>query len=251
MQNNRRTQMRSVKRCTACGVLKFVQQDRTTCDACSPSETVQNEPINQPPAVMRPVVSPVDQLESLLTVPPPLSTRRARRMTPTQDRRQESVVAVEPAPPEPNRRTRRTRRTRPRPVIVDQIEEQNMWLGLVAHDIDLLRTIIPLIMEANSVWDDVISQSLRDTPIPPSSNRVSKTEFEQACKALQLEQCLPKAMIGDSCVVCCDQFEADSNVVVMPCNHAFHKPCIGQWLETNNVCPICRRTCITPSTEPQ
>ena len=41
------------------------------------------------------------------------------------------------------------------------------------------------------------------------------------------------------CPICYTDFNKDS-AVLLPCNHAFHKACLLQWLQTKFSCPICR-----------
>lgn len=44
------------------------------------------------------------------------------------------------------------------------------------------------------------------------------------------------------CAICCEEFNQDIQVTPLPCNvnHYFHTHCITKWLETNQVCPLCR-----------
>ena len=51
---------------------------------------------------------------------------------------------------------------------------------------------------------------------------------------------------GDPCSVCRTEFEAEEEVLELPCGHCFHDECIKPWLEVQNTCPICRAT--LPST---
>ncbi|KAF5199399.1 E3 ubiquitin-protein ligase ring1 [Thalictrum thalictroides] len=44
----------------------------------------------------------------------------------------------------------------------------------------------------------------------------------------------------DVCSICREEFFVDMEVAEMPCLHIYHKPCIVQWLEIKNVCPLCR-----------
>lgn len=55
---------------------------------------------------------------------------------------------------------------------------------------------------------------------------------------------LPKAdsetFLGESCTVCLLAFEKDDEVTVLPCEHLFHRDCIGKWLtERKPACPLC------------
>ncbi|KAJ4966534.1 hypothetical protein NE237_018383 [Protea cynaroides] len=44
------------------------------------------------------------------------------------------------------------------------------------------------------------------------------------------------------CAVCLTKFEEGDEVRELQCNHEFHKGCLDQWLERDQVtCPLCRR----------
>jgi hypothetical protein len=47
-----------------------------------------------------------------------------------------------------------------------------------------------------------------------------------------------------TCAVCQESFaesgDADSAAVRLPCEHPFHRCCIGPWLQQHNTCPTCR-----------
>ena len=45
---------------------------------------------------------------------------------------------------------------------------------------------------------------------------------------------------GDPCSVCHSDFEAEGQVVQLPCEHCFHERCILPWLEMHHTCPNCR-----------
>ncbi|KAG2630485.1 E3 ubiquitin-protein ligase EL5-like [Panicum virgatum] len=56
---------------------------------------------------------------------------------------------------------------------------------------------------------------------------------------------LPKN--SPDCAVCLAAFEPDAGLRLLPaCRHAFHDACIGAWLRTNPVCPICRSAVAFP-----
>jgi hypothetical protein len=42
------------------------------------------------------------------------------------------------------------------------------------------------------------------------------------------------------CVICMDSVEAAQRYMITPCNHAFHQPCLEQWMEVKMQCPVCR-----------
>ena len=55
--------------------------------------------------------------------------------------------------------------------------------------------------------------------------------------------------INMSCAICLECFDEEETVHALSCNehHVFHPQCIERWLETYNVCPVCRAYVIQPS----
>lgn len=47
----------------------------------------------------------------------------------------------------------------------------------------------------------------------------------------------------DDCAICLDTLEVDGNSdwVILPCGHEFHRECINHALNSNGLCPICRK----------
>ena len=43
------------------------------------------------------------------------------------------------------------------------------------------------------------------------------------------------------CAVCLEEIDRAKSCVNLSCTHAFHKACIGQWLEQKESCPLCRK----------
>jgi hypothetical protein len=44
----------------------------------------------------------------------------------------------------------------------------------------------------------------------------------------------------NECIICRLDFELQSSVAQLPCNHIFHHDCIGHWLRSSTLCPLCR-----------
>nr|DAD39303.1 TPA_asm: hypothetical protein HUJ06_013626 [Nelumbo nucifera] len=42
------------------------------------------------------------------------------------------------------------------------------------------------------------------------------------------------------CTICLEELPIGSQVTRMPCSHVYHGGCIVKWLETSNLCPLCR-----------
>ena len=46
----------------------------------------------------------------------------------------------------------------------------------------------------------------------------------------------------DCCIICLEKlcYGYEKVLLRMPCSHIYHKTCIVQWLESSNLCPVCR-----------
>ncbi|CAE6940956.1 RNF103 [Symbiodinium sp. CCMP2592] len=54
----------------------------------------------------------------------------------------------------------------------------------------------------------------------------------------------PLQATSQACICCMDDFDATSNVAVLPCGHVFHEHCMVMWSlsakGSTNACPVCR-----------
>ncbi|EGE04039.1 hypothetical protein TEQG_03073 [Trichophyton equinum CBS 127.97] len=81
-----------------------------------------------------------------------------------------------------------------------------------------------------------ICQSLREG-IGLFSQLVASISEEQRTTPLELPTWIPPQ--NEACPICHDTFPGKPWVVTN-CQHAFHKECLGTWLERGQNCPICR-----------
>ena len=46
----------------------------------------------------------------------------------------------------------------------------------------------------------------------------------------------------EECCICYDNFTQEQDIIRLPCNnnHIFHAHCIGEWMERNTTCPLCK-----------
>ncbi len=85
------------------------------------------------------------------------------------------------------------------------------------------------------------------------SNLAAKKEGAKKVKLYQKDilSHLPKYIsikkndhiLGDSCVICKDEFKLREFKRVLQCNHIFHKKCIDKWFcnnINNMICPLCK-----------
>lgn len=45
---------------------------------------------------------------------------------------------------------------------------------------------------------------------------------------------------GAECSICMTEIEQGDEMMLTPCNHAYHKECLLRWMQEQMVCPICR-----------
>lgn len=50
----------------------------------------------------------------------------------------------------------------------------------------------------------------------------------------------------DTCAICLDLYENGDTLTALPCRHFFHEHCIGPWLSSSGLCPICKTEAFAP-----
>jgi hypothetical protein len=58
-----------------------------------------------------------------------------------------------------------------------------------------------------------------------SSLKVHETKFD------------PKTLSDTECNICFDEYDTNSTIGILPCNHYFHSACIGEWCKGHDTCP--------------
>jgi hypothetical protein len=43
-----------------------------------------------------------------------------------------------------------------------------------------------------------------------------------------------------ACAVCMEDYKEQEALLVLPCNHQFHRKCVRTWLQISKTCPTCR-----------
>ncbi|CAK9781329.1 hypothetical protein CC85DRAFT_282855 [Cutaneotrichosporon oleaginosum] len=94
---------------------------------------------------------------------------------------------------------------------------------------------------------------------PAKPPTVTQEEIEasglKVIKANTLAQAIQDGQVLDSsterCMVCLCDYEDDEDCRVLKCRHAFHKPCVDQWLSSGrNSCPTCRTEAVEKGSTP-
>ncbi|ETW03457.1 hypothetical protein H310_04915 [Aphanomyces invadans] len=81
-----------------------------------------------------------------------------------------------------------------------------------------------------------------DATASPSAGRrgLSVDEIAQF-KLVPFHPSASTAPTDEICPICLVEFVADEQLRQLPCQHHFHAACIGEWLEHNLTCPMCKR----------
>jgi hypothetical protein len=85
----------------------------------------------------------------------------------------------------------------------------------------------------NSIWTNILN---RDAITTTAFNALPRGEYQNLWN---------QNIIHQECVRCgisLDDFQNDSDVIVLPCRHAFMEPQIRRWIITDRhtTCPTCR-----------
>jgi hypothetical protein len=71
-----------------------------------------------------------------------------------------------------------------------------------------------------------------------TSRGMRPEELEAACPLWTYEETM--ADLVEECSICLSQYETNDAMRTLPCDHAFHKDCIDQWMERSTFCPMCK-----------
>jgi hypothetical protein len=70
---------------------------------------------------------------------------------------------------------------------------------------------------------------------------ISNGLSDEEMKHLKREKYIKYKYLDDKCIICQYIFKELETIVVFPCNHCFHFPCIKPWLSTQHHCPLCKK----------
>ena len=46
---------------------------------------------------------------------------------------------------------------------------------------------------------------------------------------------------NDMCIICQECFEEEQTIMILQCDHFFHRDCLLMWFQYQNICPLCKK----------
>lgn len=93
--------------------------------------------------------------------------------------------------------------------------------------------------DIQNIIQQLMERDLNNYGPPPASKQsienLKEIVFGENDQTIDNEE----KVIND-CAICKDSFVKNEKLILLPCNHKFHKDCIMPWLQRHNTCPVCR-----------
>ena len=101
----------------------------------------------------------------------------------------------------------------------------------------------PLTLE-NAMIEEALHRSLEDA-FGQTLTRSFQEDKKDTKKPLTNKSNLffMKARKQDTCPICCDDILKGNDIVLTPCNHAYHKACATKMFEYDYHCAVCKHDC--------
>lgn len=89
-----------------------------------------------------------------------------------------------------------------------------------------------------------IEQEMLDTAIQNSLETYHDSLFiEDDQWQITIGPSILEKDVGDECHLCLEYLKKGDRVILLPCQHVFHSPCINELITHQHVlCPLCRRS---------
>ncbi|EOD34657.1 hypothetical protein EMIHUDRAFT_111195 [Emiliania huxleyi CCMP1516] len=81
------------------------------------------------------------------------------------------------------------------------------------------------------------SEALGEVSRGASANAVGSLRTLSLCEA----RADSGVRLGEKCSICCMEWEEGDSLRVLPCGHAEHVECLGEWLKRSKACPLCAK----------
>jgi len=82
-----------------------------------------------------------------------------------------------------------------------------------------------------------LGEALGEVSRGASANAVGSLRTLSLCEA----RADSGVRLGEKCSICCMEWEEGDSLRVLPCGHAEHVECLGEWLKRSKACPLCAK----------
>lgn len=125
--------------------------------------------------------------------------------------------------------------------LIDESFYENIPLDIhLDNQIDNIEDFTPGIFNFFNMFSDLIMNNTNDIigeEQPYNRNDRILSELGPY-KRIQKDS----ELLGETCVICMDNYKLNEGYRTLNCGHKFHKKCIDKWLLNGSVnCPICRK----------
>lgn len=97
--------------------------------------------------------------------------------------------------------------------------------------------VTQVVREANADPNYRVSIQMVETEAGPIMIRIFRQKIPPM---IRMPFCKEHDKYNDGCSICLETFDDAEIIQQLECKHVFHPKCIGEWLSTNETCPLCR-----------
>lgn len=120
----------------------------------------------------------------------------------------------------------------------DILNSIDIFNNYIHDEIALLDNVLMnIIISHYPLWFNFIYDSRQFFPTEENNNNANGLSSDRI-------KSLPEKVIenvNDVCTICRNNYKTQELVIILPCNHYYHKDCIISWLKINASCAICRK----------
>jgi hypothetical protein len=102
---------------------------------------------------------------------------------------------------------------------------------------DIYSLINSLVNREEEIFQEFLNETFLESVESATSTKSNESMIFLSKNYGEIEQ---KEKYEKSCSICLSDYDKDSDVSFLNCNHLFHTNCISEWSMYKKTCPICR-----------
>lgn len=134
--------------------------------------------------------------------------------------------------------------------------ESKLWMGCGHATAEFLYTTGGIDEDQIALLDELIAgQTIRCTEALINTCRINNTSLNRRIRVVGYPDTVlllkPAVKYSsetseESCLICHQVFSQSDLVNDLQCHHIFHSECLQQWINVNEICPLCRKEIVMP-----